>query len=373
MSTSNRPNTQEVFDALRKAQHATPLLTEADVADAMQHAPSVVTTSRRSPAWIATACVLTAAAAITAWYVQRGSNDISLPPSTAIAAIPAVEPSQAPATPTRIEEIPSARSVNPTSGSDRSIVMRTLRTQAATPTASARIAGLPFLDLSASEFAALPEGLQPEIRTQRVRTSNASGRMREQRTLECLTHTAQASSVVDNGEEYVQMSALYIPVRRVEQSATGKVETVEWFKPTGDLISQLPERYRVPIMLELNLLTEVQRGCITPSEACRSLPHAQSYFDMCRLDASRIKDITIAPNPARGTALCTIDLRYSTTIHLAAYTTSGAYVADLTEAVTLDPGVHEVTVPLNGVAPGMYLITTTTQDGEHVVRRLIVE
>ncbi len=373
MSTSKRPNTEELFDALRNAQHATPLLTEADVADAMHSAPSVTITSRRSPAWIATACALTGAAAITAWYLQRGSNDVSLPPSPVTATSSAVASTQQLTAPARTEIERTIPPVNTTSNTDRHSVVRAPRTQAPAPTGSARIAGLPFLDLSASEFAALPEGLQPEIRTQRVRTSNASGRVREQRTLECLTHTAQASSVVDNGEEYVQMSALYIPVRRVEQTANGKVETVEWFKPTGDLISLLPERYRVPIMLELNLLTEVQRGCITPSEACRSLPHAQSYFDMCRLDASRIKDITIAPNPARGTALCTIDLRYSATIHLAAYTTSGAYVADLTEAVTLDPGVHEVSVPLNGVAPGMYLITTTTQDGEHVVRRLIVE
>ncbi|MBS1560896.1 MAG: hypothetical protein JSS89_04765 [Bacteroidetes bacterium] len=373
MSTSQRPNTDDLFDALRTARHATPLLTEADVADAMHHVPSVSITPYRSPAWIVAACALTAAVAITAWYLQRGSDNASLPPSPETVTKSTVMSPQQPAAPARVEVATHTRSVNATSNADRHAVVRAPRTQAPTPTGSARIAGLPFLDLSASEFAALPEGLQPEIRTQRVRTSNASGRVREQRTLECLTHTAQASSVVDNGEEYVQMSALYIPVRRVEQTANGKVETVEWFKPTGDLISLLPERYRVPIMLELNLLTEVQRGCITPSEACRSLPHAQSYFDMCRLDASRIKDITIAPNPARGMARCTIDLRYSATIHLAAYTTSGAYVADLTEAVTLDPGVHEVSVPLNGVAPGMYLITTTTQDGEHVVRRLIVE
>lgn len=356
-------NSRDAFDALRRATPASPLLSETDVADALHRSPSVPLTPQRSTPWIVTSCALVGAAAVILWYIQHDTNLSSPPPapitspvSSVVAPVPVQAAPKPQPAPTRIRAI--AHDVNATSH---------------LPAKSARIAGLPFLDLSATEFAALPEGLQPEIRTQRTRTSNALGRVREQRTLECLTHTAQASSVIDNGEEYVQMSALYIPVRRVEQTVNGKVETVEWFKPTGDLISLLPERYRVPIMLELNLLSEVQRGCITPSEACRSLPHAQSYFDMCRLDASRIKDIAISPNPARTAALCTIDLRYGATVHLAAYTTSGVYVTDLTDPVTLDPGVHEISVPLNGVAPGMYLITTTTQDGEHVVRRLIVE
>jgi|GEM_PF-3026274 len=360
-------NSRDAFDALRNATPASPLLSETDVANALHRSPAVPLAPQRSTAWIVTSCALVGAAAITLWYVQHDANLPTPPPASITSSI--FSPISSSIAPTPVQ---AAQEPQPAPSRVRALA-QDVNLTSHQPAKSARIAGLPFLDLSATEFAALPYGLQPEIRTQRVRTWNASGRVREQRTLECLTHTAQASSVIDNGEEYVQMSALYIPVRRVEQTVNGKVETVEWFKPTGDLISLLPERYRVPIMLELNLLSEVQRGCITPSEACRSIPHAQSYFDMCRLDASRIKDISISPNPARTAASCTIDLRYGATVHLAAYTTSGVYVADLTDPVTLDPGVHEISVPLNGVAPGMYLITTTTQDGEHVVRRLIVE
>jgi len=357
-----------LFHELRGASQATPLLNESEVVDALRRSPHHVA-ARPNPLFLVGATVGIAASIVAVvWFVQP-SVDVPSTPITDRRST--VEPQIA--APANAQSLPMNDHPSVTSVARHAKAALVPTSEPRVRSSSARIAGLPFLDLTDAEFAALPDGLQPEIRTRRTSVATASGRPREQRTMECLTHAATSSSVIFNGEEFVQMSAMYIPVRRVEQGAQGRVETVEWFKPTGDLISLLPERYRVPIMLELNLLSEVQRGCITPSEACRSLPHAQSYFDMCRLDASRIKDITFAPNPARTVVSCAVDLRYATTVRFAAYTTSGAYVAELTEALMLDPGVHEVAIPLNGLSPGMYLITAATQDGEHVVRRLIIE
>lgn len=359
----NEKNQLPSFEALRSAVPSEPLMSESDVLSAL-HRPSSYREHRSTRPFLLLGAAATIIGAVA--FLGTRPTDVMetvrpvahhVPTETYHAPAPQLIPPSTKPTSTRRRIVPT----QPTSAQQQPRLV--------TNATSAPIAGVSFLDLTADEFAALPKELQPEIRTMRTRLPN-----KESRSLECLTASAlSTSSVVDNGEDYVQMQAMYIPVRRVEHKAMGKVETVEWFKPTGDLISQLPERYRVPIMLEMNLLTEVQRGCITPSEACRSLPHAQSYFDMCRLDASHIKDLVVMPNPVRVSATCRVDLRYGTTLHLAAFTTSGAYVADLTETVTLDPGVHDLPIRVGGIAPGMYLITATTLDGEHVVRRIIIE
>jgi len=239
--------------------------------------------------------------------------------------------------------------------------------------ASATIAGVRYLDLTQVEFDEMPRDLRPEIVTHRVRLTATDGTTTDTRSIQCLIPTTDSPDVTYNGEEFVQRRALYIPVRVFATNNNSKTETITWYKPTSLLIAYLPERYRVPLMIELNLLSEVQRGCMSPADACKALPQSQSYFDMCRLDAASIRSVTVKPNPVHTVGNATIELLRTTTLSVSLYSSAGNYVTDLTARQEYGAGTHTLPLRFDGVASGLYLLTITTTKGEHVVRQIIVE
>lgn len=372
----NNHEAQRAFDALKHSDGHQPLLTENEITALLSERKIAKPTFT---AWrVGVLSVLLLASAVTFWMLTDTSQPvtekmaaIALPESSATKTdnTPTVEfPNDTPVALPQVHAIHQQQNQTP---APIKATEQVPKLQAPEP--SATIAGVQYLNLTQTEFDALPRGVVAEVVTRRVRSKDVDGNATDRRSIECLLPSADSPNITYNGEEFVQRRALYIPVRVLQVKENQNTETIAWYKPTSMLITFLPERYRVPLMLELNLLTEVQRGCMSPAEACKSLPHSQSYFDMCRLDAASVKSVMVSPNPAHLVGAVALDLSRATTLNVGLFTSSGNFVTDLTSREQYSAGKHELPVRFDGVAAGLYLLTITTTNGEHVVRQIIIE
>ncbi len=372
----NNHEVQRAFDALKHSDGHQPLLNENEITALLSERKTAkpTFTARR----VGVLSMLFLVSAFTFWMLTETTQPVAeKSASVALKSSPVVESSsnlivESPNISVEASKTPRynnhARIQTPSQ-----MVAQELVPGPQAPEPSATIAGVQYLNLTQTEFDALPRGVVAEVVTQRVRSKDVDGNATDRRSIECLLPSADSPNVTYNGEEFVQRRALYIPVRVLQVKENQNTETIAWYKPTSMLITFLPERYRVPLMLELNLLTEVQRGCMSPAEACKSLPHSQSYFDMCRLDAASVKSVMVTPNPAHLAGTVALDLSRATTLNVGLFTSSGNFVTDLTSREQYSAGKHELPVRFDGVAAGLYLLTITTTNGEHVVRQIIIE
>lgn len=364
----NNHEAQRAFDALKHSDGHQPLLNENEITELLSERKTAKPTFTAKRAGILG--VLLLASAVTFWMLTDTTQPVTEKSTTVtLQSRPVVELPHA-----SVEASEKTHHNNHARIQTPSQIVEEMQVQEPPlPEPSATIAGVQYLNLTQTEFDALPRGVVAEVVTRRVRSKDVDGKATDRRSIECLLPTADSPNVTYNGEEFVQRRALYIPVRVLQVKENQSTETIAWYKPTSMLITFLPERYRVPLMLELNLLTEVQRGCMSPAEACKSLPHSQSYFDMCRLDAASVKSVMVSPNPAHLVGTVALDLSRATTLNVGLFTSSGNFVTDLTSREKYSAGKHELPVRFDGVAAGLYLLTITTTNGEHVVRQIIIE
>ncbi len=160
----------------------------------------------------------------------------------------------------------------------------------------------------------------------------------------------------------------------VSAEGTDTSRVTAWCVPTANLIAALPDRYRVPVMLELDLLREVERGCLSPAEACQSIPYGKSYVNKGLCDRSKrtIIDVDVYPDPAQSDATCRIDLRRATTVRIALYRESGSFLGEACQESRLHEGHNELALILGDYEPGAYLLMVITADGDRMVRHLVI-
>ncbi|MBN9401124.1 MAG: hypothetical protein J0I17_13175 ['Candidatus Kapabacteria' thiocyanatum] len=160
----------------------------------------------------------------------------------------------------------------------------------------------------------------------------------------------------------------------VSAEGTDTSKVTAWCVPTVNLIAALPDRYRVPVMLELDLLREVERGCLSPAEACQSIPYGKSYVnkELCDRSKRTIIDVDVYPDPAQSEATCRIDLRRATTVRIALYRESGSFLGEACQESRLHEGHNELALILGDYEPGAYLLMAITADGDRMVRHLVI-
>lgn len=174
----------------------------------------------------------------------------------------------------------------------------------------------------------------------------------------------------------ISMSSVLLGIQWDAVSANGAdtSRVTAWCVPTANLIAALPDRYRVPVLLELDLLKEVERGCLSPAEACQSIPYGKSYVnkELCDRSKRTIIDVDVYPDPAQSDATCRIDLRRATTVRIALYRESGSFLGEACQESRLHEGHNELALILGDYQPGAYLLMVITADGDRMVRHLVI-
>ncbi len=151
-------------------------------------------------------------------------------------------------------------------------------------------------------------------------------------------------------------------------------EIVLWFYPTEEFLSKLPERYRKRLRNELSIIAKIENGEMKADEACSALNNENSLFDLCRLSSNGIKDFIVYPNPNSGNEInLKFELIEKCSVEIRLHKMSGQYVETL-KTLSLPAGTQEIKAGFkNKLNPGVYLLSLSTDKGENVVQRLIVQ
>ncbi len=146
-----------------------------------------------------------------------------------------------------------------------------------------------------------------------------------------------------------------------------------WYYPTPEFVAALPDRYRKPLLRELNAIADVQECHLPTTEVCRQLTGEPSILGYCSSSSGALTDATLYPNPAHGHASLRFTLAAERNVSVALHNLRGAHLRDLIRPILADRGVHTIELPLAETSNGIYLVVISTDHGERATQRLIVQ
>lgn len=108
------------------------------------------------------------------------------------------------------------------------------------------------------------------------------------------------------------------------------------------------------------------------SEKCQNIK--AGIQELTRPSFGALSDATLYPNPAtNGATTLSFALGDDRTVSVSVVDLSGTTVADVVRGQRFTSGTRDVSIPLNGIAPGMYVVKVQTEKGEMLAKRIIVE
>lgn len=172
-----------------------------------------------------------------------------------------------------------------------------------------------------------------------------------------------------------------LPVRIIDgitdDSDSSKIKYREikfWFVINKEFAELLPDRYRIPLLNELQIISDIETGKILESEACKYLKGEKSYFDICRISSENISDFNVYPNPSDGSTFTVkCNIKETGTLFIDLYDITGKLLLNLSKENISRPG--EMTIPVNlkeKLTDGIYLLNLSDGKSNQLIRKLIV-
>lgn len=146
-----------------------------------------------------------------------------------------------------------------------------------------------------------------------------------------------------------------------------------WYVPNEEFLDAMPDRISVPLRKELEAIRKIEEEGVPVGEACKGLDKEESFYDLCRISSGVLTDAMLFPNPARSNTKASYFLSDNRRVTIKLHDLDGSYIKTLMKEEAQSFGQHEIAMPLNGIAAGFYLVSITTDKGENVVQRLIVQ
>jgi hypothetical protein len=189
-----------------------------------------------------------------------------------------------------------------------------------------------------------------------------------------------SSSMFDaNADEFPTMSKLvpiYIRLGNDTIPGTRKRRGSDiflWYFPTKEFVSALPERYRIPLQKELDVIADVEAQCLTTGEVCQRLTGEPTFLDFCRKSGGAISSTSVYPNPASGPVTFRYLLTQPRRVAITLHNLSGGYIRELAGYQEESAGEHAMTFDPQNLSSGTYMIAVRTSSGEQAVQRVIVQ
>ncbi len=176
---------------------------------------------------------------------------------------------------------------------------------------------------------------------------------------------AEMESIENELDAYLRVNKL-VPV--VVNSSDAGQSYIFWYEPTAELIDKLPARYSQVLEPELIALKNSLLDC-------RLAPHPgeKSYFEVWRACSGAIENLAISPNPVKTVLTASYLLTSERNCSVALHDLRGAKVSDLSAMASRPAGQINEQFPISGIAPGLYLLVVSTDNGEQAVQRVIIE
>ncbi len=148
-----------------------------------------------------------------------------------------------------------------------------------------------------------------------------------------------------------------------------------FFVPNRDFVERLPERYRVPLMIELNMIDRIIKGEIALDQACEELHKTQTHsmLEICGTPSGSIQSLQVFPNPiGNGSAQCSFSAREEGSYNISLYNLNGGLELNMLQT-NFRKGFNSISLPVKDVQQGVYLLTISNSKGVQATHRIIVQ
>ena len=138
---------------------------------------------------------------------------------------------------------------------------------------------------------------------------------------------------------------------------------------------KLPERYRTPILRELEIMEQIKRGELPPEMACEALKGEKSYLGICTANNPEIKNLQVYPNPVtEKTIHVKFKLDKKTKLTIALYKPNGEFVDNLNDANReYNADNYWITFQKPNLENGVYMLSIADDNGNRAIRKIIVQ
>ncbi len=147
-----------------------------------------------------------------------------------------------------------------------------------------------------------------------------------------------------------------------------------WYYPNEAFLKAIPKKYSDVIRKELDVIAKVAEGEMNHEDACEAVKGDGSFLGVCRMTSAGISNVKIYPNPMQNRIL-NVEFRLENPAKLtfALHNLAGHFIADL-KSGEHQGGLQKITLELDKtVQPGIYLFSITSDKGDNVVHKLIVQ
>ncbi|MCC7439552.1 MAG: T9SS type A sorting domain-containing protein [Armatimonadetes bacterium] len=179
--------------------------------------------------------------------------------------------------------------------------------------------------------------------------------------------------------DYPKLSKLipiYIRIGSSDIEGTNKkygADIYLWYYPTPEFVAALPNRYRIPLQQELDVITDVVECKMPVGQVCERITGEKTFFDFCRKSSGSIAMVQAYPNPASNQVTCRYQLTNQRSVTITLHELSGKFLRELMAQQSVTAGIHEPELQLRDIPPGAYLIAVKTNTGDQAVQRIIVQ
>lgn len=158
-----------------------------------------------------------------------------------------------------------------------------------------------------------------------------------------------------------------------------------WYEPRPEFLERLPDGVRMRIEREMQLADRLRRSASSVDGAGDSkmrealvsdiegVVGKRPYLDVLRGSAGALLETALHPNPAHGLTKLRYRLAAPRTMSLTLHDLAGQKLREIAVDQPKEEGEWEADIDLAGLAKGMYLLWITTDKGERVVQRLIIQ
>ena len=146
-----------------------------------------------------------------------------------------------------------------------------------------------------------------------------------------------------------------------------------WYYPTQEFLDALPAQYSSQIKTELGMIDNVKNGVVTIDQACGKLYNEASFFDFCRVSSGAVTNVKASPNPATDNTNLSYDLKVDCKISISLHDLNGKHIKTFLNYDYQPAGQQNINIPLSDIEKGFYLLAITTEKGEQVIQRLIIQ
>lgn len=167
-------------------------------------------------------------------------------------------------------------------------------------------------------------------------------------------------------KQYASMNK-FIAIR--VESGCPEFALMFWYEPSVELIKQLPPRYQASLVEEV--YGSNGHGSISIAPSTEEPKPGCRYLDVCRATAGAVLQSSVFPNPASSTVSLRFSLNEPRQCSFSFHYLNGILSKQLS-AANYTAGEHTFTMPLEGIEPGMYLLSMLTEKNERIVQRVVI-